>query len=175
MNQLFAVKQRGAVLIFSLVMLLLLTLVSVTMIQQNKEELTMTGNALEQTKTLTRAETDLAQAQWFIDTTRLNPNAVPAYSDLKCNSNSANQVNENQVLYTSSTGKATVTAVYCYTNTAETQCTFTNGVRDNITACTCASNTEVYIIKWESTAAASFGSQRTVESKYAVNCSGGQF
>jgi Tfp pilus assembly protein PilX len=76
-------NQKGAVLIFSLVMLLLLTLVSVSMIQQNKQELAMTGNTLEQTKSLARAETDLASAQVWIDHQRLNPSATPAYSDLK--------------------------------------------------------------------------------------------
>ncbi len=176
-----APHQRGAVLIFSLIMLLLLTLVSVSMIQQNKQELAMTGNTLEQTKSLARAETDLAKAEQLINTTRLNPNAVPPYSDLKCNGLITKQVNENQVIVSpaitpGAKGTATVTAVYCLTDTEETQCTFTAGVRDNIQACLCSDNTEVYSIKWESTAdAASYGAQRTVESKYAVNCAGGQF
>ncbi len=167
--------QHGAVLIFSLVMLLLLTLAGVSMIQQNKQELAMTGNTLEQTKSLARAETDLATAQRLIDTTRLNPGSVPAYSDLKCNSSVASQVNENQVLVTTASGKATVLGVYCLMDSVETQCTFTGGVRDAIAACTCYSGSEVYSIKWESTADANYGAQRTVESKYAVNCAGGQF
>ncbi|TAN65296.1 MAG: hypothetical protein EPN17_16930 [Methylobacter sp.] len=166
--------QRGAVLAFSLVMLLLLTLVSVSMIQQNKQELAMAGNTLEQTKSLARAETDLAQAQQFIDETRLNPNASPPYSDRRCNI--ASQVDKDEVIVESATGKATVTGVYCLTSTTETECTYTNGVRDDIFACRCKDNAEVYIIKWESIADVSgYGAQRTVESKYAVNCSGGGF
>ncbi|MFI3185345.1 MAG: hypothetical protein QX198_05125, partial [Methylococcaceae bacterium] len=58
-----APKQRGAVLIFSLIMLLLLTLASVSMIQQNKQELVMTGNALDQTKSFASAETELGLAE----------------------------------------------------------------------------------------------------------------
>lgn len=173
--------QRGAVLVFSLIMLLLLTLVSVSMIQQNKQELAMTGNTLEQTKSLARAETDLTKAQQLIDTTRLNPNASPAYSDLKCNSLAAKQVNQNQVIVSpaitsGAQGTATVTGVYCLTDTIETQCTYTGTTRDAIAACVCYKGTETYTIKWESAASASnYGAQRTVESKYAVNCAGGQF
>ncbi len=169
-------NQRGAVLVFSLIMLLLLTLVSVSMIQQNKQELAMAGNAIEQNKSLARAETDLASAQVLIYHTRLNPASIPAYSDLKCSSDPLKQVNENQVIVTTSTGKATVTGVYCLTDTVETQCTFTGGVRDSTAACTCYNGTETYAIKWESAPKAnSYGAQRTVESKYAVNCAGGQF
>lgn len=168
--------QRGAVLVFSLIMLSLLTLVSVGMIQQNKQELAMTGNTLEQTKSLARAETDLASAQILIDHTRLNPDSTPPYSDLTCNSSAASQVDENQVIVDSANGKATVTGVYCLTDTLESQCTYTNGVRDAIAACLCYKGTETYTIKWESAAnASSYGAQRTVESKYAVNCAGGQF
>ncbi|MGZ8945654.1 MAG: pilus assembly PilX family protein [Methylococcaceae bacterium] len=171
-----APKQRGAVLVFSLIMLTLLTLVSVSMIQQNKQELAMTGNTLEQTKSLARAETDLSKAQNLIDTTRLNPNSTPPYTDLKCNSSVASQMNENQVVVNSANGKATVTGVYCLTDTLESQCTYTGVNRDPIAACICYKGTETYTIKWESAAnASSYGAQRTVESKYAVNCAGGQF
>lgn len=171
-----ALAQHGAVLIFSLVMLLLLTLVSVSMIQQNKQELSMTGNTVSQTQALTRAETDLARAQHYIDTTRLNPNSTPPYSDLQCNSSPTSQVDQNQVIVNSTYGTATVTGVYCYSGGIETQCTYTNGVRDAISACTCFQGTEIYTIKWQSAANASaYGAQRTVESKYAVNCAGGQF
>lgn len=166
-------RQRGAVLVFSLIMLTLLTLVSVSMIQHNKQELAMTGNTLEQTKSLARAETELTQAEQVIDTTRLDP-ADPA--NRKCNILDANQINENQVILTTATGEATVTAVYCLTaSKIQTQCTFTSGVRDDIAACTCNDGTEIYTVKWVSTADSNYGSQRTVESNYAVDCSAGQF
>ncbi|MFZ2403914.1 MAG: PilX N-terminal domain-containing pilus assembly protein [Methylobacter sp.] len=177
MKQLIVPNQRGAVLIFSLIMLLLLTLVSVSMIQQNKQELAMTGNTLEQTKSLARAETDLAQAQWLIDTTRLNPASTPPYSDLKCNSNPANQVDKGEKIADTATGIATVTAVYCLSDKIETECLYnTDGTRKDSQACRCQEGTETYAIKWESKSSSnSYGAQRTVESKYAVNCAGGQF
>ncbi len=175
MKQFIVPNQRGAVLVFSLIMLTLLTLVSVTLIQQNKQELAMTGNTLDQTKSLAQAETDLANAQITIDHTRLEP---PSYSSLKCNSDPAKQVNKNQMIVNQATGTATVTGVYCLQSTIETECTYTAaGVRDpNVGACMCVNGTELYNIKWESIAgASSYGAQRTVESKYAVNCAGGQF
>jgi Tfp pilus assembly protein PilX len=167
--------QRGAVLAFSLVMLLLLTLVSVSMIQHNKQELAMTGNTLQQTKTLASAESELAQAQQLIDTTRLNPANL---TDHTCNSNPLKKFTENQVFFNPATaiGTATITAVYCLdASKSQTQCTFTNGVPDPIAACMCSGGTEIYTVKWVSTADINYGSQRTVESNYAVDCSAGQF
>lgn len=57
------VRQRGAVLVFSLIILLLLTLISVSMIQQNKQELAMTGGVMNQTKALASAEVALSKAE----------------------------------------------------------------------------------------------------------------
>lgn len=168
-------NQRGAVLVFSLIMLLLLTLGSVSMIQQNKQELAMTGNTLEQTKSLARAETDLKLTEQVIDTTRLDP-ANPG--NHKCNSSGASQVNANWVYpAVPVTGQSTVTAVYCLIGTTVTQC-LSGALNDGSSAaCMCDANhgTEIYTIKWESAADSNYGTQRTVESNYAVNCSGGQF
>jgi Tfp pilus assembly protein PilX len=55
--------QHGAVLAFSLVMLLLLTLVSTSMIQQNKTQISLAANAGQQTKTFASVETALLQTQ----------------------------------------------------------------------------------------------------------------
>jgi Tfp pilus assembly protein PilX len=167
----FATHQRGVILIFSLVMLTLLTLVTVSMVQQNKQELAMMANTLEQTKSLARAESDLAIAQTKIDEARVRP------ADLKCNSTISSQIDKNDTIPNMVNGTATVTGVYCLTGNLETECTYTSaGARDTIAACTCYKGTEIYIVKWESDASASnYGAQRTVESKYGVNCAGGQF
>ncbi|MGZ8157568.1 MAG: hypothetical protein ACXWT1_14095 [Methylobacter sp.] len=151
--------QRGAVLIFSLIMLLLLTLVSVSMIQQNKQELAMTGNALEQTRTLANAETKLKQAEQEIDKKRyaLTKIGDPIPTDRKCDS--SNLINNSTAI-----GNATVTAVYCLKNSTETLC--------DPASCMCNLGTEIYTITLTES---SNDSQRTVESKYAVDCSGGQF
>ncbi|MCK9394653.1 MAG: PilX N-terminal domain-containing pilus assembly protein [Methylobacter sp.] len=174
MKQPLALNQRGAVLIFSLIMLLLLTLVSVSMIQQNKQELAMTGNTLQQTKSLASAETELKLAEQAIDTARLNP-ANP--TDRTCNSSGASQVNQNQTILTTATGTSTITAVYCLRGTTETQCS-SGALNDGSSAaCMCDGNrgTEIYTVRWVSTADVNYGAQRTVESKYAVDCSGGPF
>lgn len=168
----FATHQRGVILIFSLVMLTLLTLVTVSMVQQNKQELAMTGNTLEQTKSLARAESDLAIAQTKIDEARVRP------ADLKCNSTILSQIDKNDTIPNMVNGTATVTGVYCLAGNLETECTYDINPpsRDTIAACTCYKGTEIYIVKWESAASASnYGAQRTVESKYGVNCAGGQF
>lgn len=168
--------QRGAVLAFSLVMLLLLTLVSVSMIQHNKQELAMTGNTLQQTKSLASAESELAQAQNLIDTTR-HVNPADPY-DTTCNSDPSKEFTENQVFFNpaGAIGTATITAVYCLNaSKSQDQCTFTSGVRDHKQACLCSGGTEIYTVKWVSTADINYGAQRTVESNYAVDCSGGRF
>ncbi len=70
----FLLKQRGAVLAFALVMLVLLTLVATSMIQQNKLELQVSQNSREQTQTFANAEAILAQAKNDIDTFRNDVN-----------------------------------------------------------------------------------------------------
>jgi len=153
--------QRGAVLIFSLIMLLLLTLVSVSMIQQNKQELAMTGNALDQTKTLASAETQLKLAEQSIDKTRYAltnlGDAIP--DDHKCDSS-------HKIIEGTTVSNSTVMKVYCNKNSTVTPC--------DPATCTCNFGTEIYTLELTVTDSNS-GSRRTVESKYAVNCSGGPF
>ena len=61
-------KQRGAVLAFSLVMLLLLTLAGTRMIQQNKQQLQMAGNVRLLTQAFADTEAVLANAKNTINT-----------------------------------------------------------------------------------------------------------
>jgi len=180
-------NQRGAVLIFSLLMLLLLTLVSVSMIQQNKQELAMAGNALDQTASLASAETELGLAENLINTTRTTgAPASPPGSPPKCNASNTPQANVSSTPFFTGTGNATITAVYCLIGgITERQC-MSGVINDNTVttdalgvnlACQCAAlnNTEIYVIRWVSWAISNYGSQRVIESKYAVNCSGGTF
>ncbi|MDD5214902.1 MAG: hypothetical protein PHQ03_05115 [Methylococcales bacterium] len=71
--------QRGAVLAFSLVMLLLLTLAATRMIQQNKQLLEMSNNARLLTQEFANAEGVLADAQNVINTNpaHIDPSATP--------------------------------------------------------------------------------------------------
>jgi Tfp pilus assembly protein PilX len=61
-------SQQGAVLAFSLLMLLLLTLAGTRMIQQNKQQLEMAGNARLLTQEFANAEGLLANAKTTINT-----------------------------------------------------------------------------------------------------------
>ena len=65
-------SQQGIVLVFSLVTLLLLTLLSLNMIQQNRLEFMMAGNAQAQTETFSAAENILKIAENRIETLRAN-------------------------------------------------------------------------------------------------------
>lgn len=71
-------KQRGAVLAFSLVMLLLLTLVSINMIQQNKSQITIAANTGQQVQTFASVESALIEAQRQVDWIRYINNSFSA-------------------------------------------------------------------------------------------------
>ena len=74
MKQAILPNQRGAVLIFTLLMLLLLTLSGVSMIEQNKQQIAMMRNSRQQNQTLARAEQLLAQAENAIKNAKsINP------------------------------------------------------------------------------------------------------
>lgn len=60
-------RQHGVVLVFSMITLLLLTLLSVNMIQQNRLEFMMAGNAQTQTEDFSSAESLLKIAENYID------------------------------------------------------------------------------------------------------------
>ena len=76
-------KQTGAVLAFSLVMLLLLTLAATRMIQQNKQQLEMANNARLQTQAFADAEATLAYAKNIIDVNpaHIDPTSTPPSDD----------------------------------------------------------------------------------------------
>lgn len=61
------IRQQGAVLIFTLVMLTLLTLAAVNMISQNKQELKMATNSRQQVRELATVEQLVARAEKAID------------------------------------------------------------------------------------------------------------
>lgn len=63
----YRVKQQGAVLAFTLIMLTLLTLAGVNMISQNKQELMMATNARQQVKALATVEQLVSQAENAIE------------------------------------------------------------------------------------------------------------
>ncbi len=63
-------KQTGVVLIFSLLILLLVTLLGVNMVQQNRVQFLMAANAQQQSTTFSSAEDVLTLAEEYINKTR---------------------------------------------------------------------------------------------------------
>jgi hypothetical protein len=78
--------QRGAVLAFVLVMLLLLTLTGTRMIQQNKQQLEMANNARLQAQEFANAESKLAQAKNLIGAYPAHDNSKTDYFGTSLNS-----------------------------------------------------------------------------------------
>lgn len=70
MKPLFFNQQRGAVLAFSLVMLLLLTLASMSMVRQNKAQIAIATNTGQQTQAFATVETALRQTQAALEPLR---------------------------------------------------------------------------------------------------------
>lgn len=73
--------QRGAVLAFSLVMLLLLTLAATRMIQQNKQQLEMSNNARLLTQEFANAEGFLANAKSLVNGDTAGSGTMPQHID----------------------------------------------------------------------------------------------
>ncbi len=192
-------KQRGAVLAFSLIMLLLLTLVSVSMIQQNKSQIAMTSNSIQQTSAFSTVQSALVNAQSIINQRRYK--TIP--EDAKCNS--TNQIHENMVLDVGDPNiVARITQVFCLTdyNSANrigdlNQCLYNNGSRnlnvgtgtpqataESVLACTRLNNAGSTVNRTKNDLCGSeaytitinffdntSNTSRTLESKYQVNCS----
>lgn len=177
-------KQRGAVLAFSLVMLLLLTLVGVSMIQQNKQQFGMANNTLQQTQALATVEAELLRAETIIDGMRYDLTGGKTKANHQCKA--LPQLDEETVI----TPAATVKEVYClvWTGGAEQRCLYNNGVRDldnpqpPNNACIRLNQAgsgngdindrcpiEIYTLH-TTFSDGNTGAQRTIESKYAVDC-----
>ncbi len=156
-------NQCGAVLIFSMIMLLLLTLASVSMIQQNKQELAMTGNILDQTASFAGSEAELGAAEKLIDEFR-----VADSDNHTCNLTHPSL--DVGSLFSTSKGEATITAIFCLDRSGGTTV-----CGNSLDDCNCANRqrTEIFAIRWKSSATSNYGSQRVLESDYAVNCVGG--
>lgn len=69
-------SQRGAVLIFSLLMLLLITLMGVSMVQQNRMQFMMAANAQGQNQAFSGVENILLRAEEYVDNQRYADKAI---------------------------------------------------------------------------------------------------
>lgn len=190
------VKQRGAVLAFNLVMLMVLTLVSIGMIQQNRTQMSLMSNSALQSSAMTSAERYLVTAANVVTQQRYANQALH-----KCKS--TNFLHENDVLNLGTTAATSkVTKVFCLMNYVagvggdENQCKYASGSRvlvaggtvtaENADACrrlnnagTTVANTsanmcnsEIYSVSVTYTSASTTQAKRTLETKIALDCSG---
>ena len=112
-------NQRGAVLAFSLVMLLLLMLASTSMIQQNKAQIGVATNAGQQVTAFANVETALRSTQAALAVLRYDSAPYPPATGAAthCKSGASNSVHVNtDVAPTGSLFTATVKAEYCISN-----------------------------------------------------------
>lgn len=182
MKSLVLVKQRGAVLAFTLVMLLLLTLVGVSMIQQNKQQLMMAGNTQQQNQALANVDKVLSFAETYIDGKRvysvpINGKLVPVPT--QCHQPITEFDNPNPLPLNIPNVTSKVTETYCFTPGGEVlRCIHGTDSPDS-PGCDAWDNNrtinckgEIYTIE-TSAIDTSSGTQRKIESKYAVDCSNG--
>jgi hypothetical protein len=165
------VKQQGVVLAFVLVMLLLLTTISVNMIQQNQQNLATANNARQQVAVLSTAETTVLGSGAIIEGIRYADKAIH-----KCKA--AGQIDQGSTI-----GTSTVIGVYCMWRVggAEKQCRYTGSPLARVaTDSDCAALTQagsvngcpVEIYTLETSSIGDKGAKRTIQSKYAVDCTG---
>jgi len=189
-------KQTGVVLVFSLLILLLVTLLGVNMVQQNRIQFLMAGNAQQQSTTFASAEDVLRLVENYIDKTRYTtwPIVAPpvAYPDpsYTCNKTASASPKLDQIKpadITNTIGlSATAIAAGVVAKINTTSCLLTGGIEVECIADTsqasgwdvneinCNQNTatfcptEVYTISV--TVTNETGSKKEIESKYAVRC-----
>jgi len=181
--------QQGAVLAFSLIILLLLTLATVSMIQQNKNQLAITSNVGEQVKTFANVETALRLTENAIEAMRQPFKYDATKPDEHDDCSLGNQLFEGSELTLPETTLATATirAVFCAYQGVEYRCVGADAhtaaiidSADNVTACekltgnptdgTTQCPTEVYTVDVTLTDSLT-GAERTIRSKFAVGCS----
>lgn len=172
--------QSGAVLMFSLVILLLITLVGVSMIQQNRIQFMMAGNVQDQSTAFASSQDILSLGETYIEgqrysnattfvcnaTTASKGSALPIGDQLQPGNITASLPLADKVA-----NKVEIIDTSCMTIAdVETSCTFdaSNDVHCNQSdSAKCA--TEVYTIRSTATNTTT-GSKRIVESRFAIRC-----
>jgi len=175
-------NQNGIALIFTLLILMLLTLTTVSMINQNKNQLAITTNMAIQTKAFAQAETALNLFQTEIETKR-QPNkdnpAIPSEDRYDCSSTDHIFDGDTLSLTSMPNAIATIREVSCIVNSLEYRCTGSDYTPLSnkpaaTTACQKLTNsqcpTEMYTLDVTFTDSES-SAKRTVRSKYSVGCS----
>ncbi len=187
-------KQRGVVLIFSLVMLLLITLVGVNMIQQNRLQFMMAANSQDQSTRFATAEDVLELAENYIAGQRYttwplpNPIPTPVGNTYTCNKSGTKftqlipgDISASLGLSTATKNSgvsASITQTACMSiagveSVCQPDSSQPNGWSSSELQCNQSDqskcSTEVYTIRVTAPNSAT-GGQRIVESKYAIRC-----
>ena len=149
-------RQHGIALVFTLLILLILTLVGISSIQQNKVQFLMAGNYRSQTMAFSEADNKLALAEEYIRSQR-EPLANTT-NDGTCNTNAGQFTPVATGTIPLGITNATASVESCYCLATASACTNT------IAACL----SEIYSIRLQFSGVNS--SFRTVESNYAVRC-----
>lgn len=158
-------KQSGIALVFSLIILLVMTLLGVSIVQQNKMQFLMTANTREQTQALSSAENILALAELNVKMQRQNTEDPSSF----CYDNADGEFTP---LYTSASNSPVAINLNIANVVATIQdCRHLGNGSLVTTTCddTHAAGSELYTIRVQFSDDA--GAVRTVESLYAVNCS----
>lgn len=157
-------KQQGAVLIFSLIMLLLMSLLGVNAMQQNRLQFLMSSNAQLQTDTLVQAENILEMAEAFIPLQREETGDGVAAGTCKKDADGRftpfvpQDITASLSLSDSVKAQTTARVLSCDCLATGSTCV------DSFTACLA----EIYTIQVKFQG--EDNAERTVESKYAVQC-----
>jgi Tfp pilus assembly protein PilX len=167
-------KQHGAVLIFSLIMLLLMSLLGINAMQQNRLQFLMSSNSQLQTNTLSQAENLLVIAEKYLDDERHEVQDGDDDVDVednkiigKCAKNDDGKfelftVPQNITNPLPITGEMKAASEI---SVLDCECLATNAAcQTSFTACL----SEIYTVEVKLTG--TDGTKRTVESKYAVQC-----
>lgn len=162
-------RQSGMVLAFSLIMLILVSVISISMLQENSLQIRMVSNTGEQNQAFSNVEADLTQAESNLTALRRS-----AAADDTCVN--PNQLSDGSVITGTS---AQITATYCVFNKREHRClgqSYTpvnQSDPDNVTACsklaTAQCPTEIYKFNIAVTDSTT-GTSRAIKSKFAVGC-----
>jgi len=195
-SQALITKQQGAVLVFSMVFLLLITLLGVNMVQQNRLQFMMAANSQMQTTSFVDMEDVMELGEYFIASNRYTtwplpkPIPNPVGTTFTCNKTASGKFDQLKPRLLTDTELGLSADIIARSNPiveilstacmvvgdVEIPCTpdatTTSGWADSETQCYQSDQaqciTEIYTMQTTLTDAS--GSQRKVQSRYAVRC-----
>lgn len=176
-------RQKGIILVFSLVFLLLILLLSVSLVQQNRMQFLMVSNTQGQTDQIAAIENTLRATEKYIDSKRYEKGSYPNeaagdkficqtpggfYSQLPPGELSGSDLNIN--LLNGSTVAITKAACITGVQLTENDCALPNNTYCNQPVAVTGNPCDVEIYTIAITMIDSTNNERSVVSRYAVSC-----